>query len=141
MAGTNLIAGLCVFLFFFAVATVKLERKSGLLTLCGDGELLGASVCEWAASTLQLLKDTTGTDGHQKNSQTQNPLNPVQHIRVHWYLVVRECKSQTCFIKLVLSCVSCSTCRSNDRVLRLYTIKLLFSEIKQKQSCPLHPCQ
>lgn len=50
------------------MATVKLEMKSSLLTLWCDRELLGVSVCvlEWAASTLQLLKDTTGTDGHPK---------------------------------------------------------------------------
>lgn len=46
------------------MAIVKLERKSGLLTLWCDRELLGVSVCEWAA--VQLLKDTTGTDGHQQ---------------------------------------------------------------------------
>lgn len=51
------------------MAPVKLERKSGLLTLWCDRELLGVSVCEWAASTLQLLKDTTGTDGHQKKKR------------------------------------------------------------------------
>lgn len=77
MAGTNLIAGLCC----FVVATVKLERKSGLLILWCDRELLGVSVCEWAASTLQLLKDTTGTDGHKKKErQTQE----------HWINIHRD---------------------------------------------------
>lgn len=52
------------------MAIVKLEWKSGLLTLWSDRELLGVSVREWAASTLQLLKDTAGTDGHQKKKMT-----------------------------------------------------------------------
>lgn len=86
---------------FFAVAAVKPERKSGLLTLWCDRELLGVSAYEWAASTLQLLKDTTGTDGHQKKkaytgtgTQMHNPLKPV-HRSVPGCVVACENKSQT----------------------------------------------
>lgn len=53
----------CVFFVFSVESTVELEWKSGLLTLRCDREHLGVSMCEWAASTLQLLKDTKRTDG------------------------------------------------------------------------------
>jgi len=51
---------------FFEVATAKLERKSGLLTLWCDGEILGASVFKRAAGTTQLLTDMTGQMGGKK---------------------------------------------------------------------------
>lgn len=57
--------------FFFAESTVELEWKSGLLTLRCDREHLGVSVCEWAASTLQLLKDTERTDGEPTKKKTR----------------------------------------------------------------------
>lgn len=62
----------CFFLFFVfsAESTVELEWKSGLLTLWCDREHLGVSMCEWAASTLQLLKDTKRTDGEPTKKKT-----------------------------------------------------------------------
>lgn len=63
------------------------------MTLWCDREHLGVSMCEWAASTLQLLKDTKRTDGEPTKKklerlehsaltgmQMYNILKPVQNI-------------------------------------------------------------